>query len=145
VGYITEFTPYHGAIGGALIGLSAVFFLWFNGRTAGISGIIHGLCPPKNNGSHWRLAFLIGLVIGGLSYFILPSVHFSLRSDFSKSILLIGGFLVGFGTRMGNGCTSGHGVCGIARFSKRSIVATLVFIVTAMVTVFIVRHLVGVD
>ncbi|AHE67013.1 YeeE/YedE family protein [Legionella oakridgensis] len=142
--YLTFFTPLRGFIGGILIGLSAVLFLWLNGRIAGMSGLIHGLCPPKKLFEFWRLTFLLGLITGGLSFYLLLAVQFTLRSHYPVYLLLLGGFCVGFGTRMGQGCTSGHGVCGIARFSKRSIVATFTFIISAMITVFILRHILGV-
>ncbi len=142
--YITVFTPYLGLIGGILIGVSAVMFLWLNGRIAGMSGLIHGLCPPSKPVETWRLAFLAGLFSSGLFYFVIPAIQFPLRTDYPVYLLLLGGFFVGFGTRMGKGCTSGHGVCGIARLSKRSIVATVTFLLSAMLTVFILRNLLGV-
>ncbi|MGT3155912.1 YeeE/YedE family protein [Legionella pneumophila] len=141
--YITLFTPYLSAIGGLLIGLSAVLFLWLNGRIAGISGMIHGLCPPEKPFTVWRIAFLFGLAVAGLFYFVSPVVQFPLRTHYPVFLLLIGGFFVGFGTRMGQGCTSGHGVCGLARFSKRSFIATLLFILSAMITVYLIRHVGG--
>ena len=141
---ITYFTPYKALIGGSLIGVSAVLFLWLNGRIAGISGLFHHLYTPGKPLFNWRFAFLIGLVLGGFSYFIIPGIQFSLRTDYPIYLLLCGGFFVGFGTRMGPGCTSGHGVCGIARLSKRSVVATIVFMLSALVTVFILRHILGV-
>ncbi|HAT1970502.1 TPA: YeeE/YedE family protein [Legionella pneumophila] len=141
--YITSFTPYLSAIGGLLIGLSAVLFLWLNGRIAGISGMIYGLCPPEKPFPVWRIAFLLGLAAAGLIYFISPVIQFPLRTHYPVFLLLIGGFLVGFGTRMGQGCTSGHGVCGLARFSKRSFIATVLFILSAMITVYLIRHVGG--
>jgi uncharacterized protein len=142
--YMTEFTPYRGLFGGALIGLSAVLFLFMNGRIAGISGLIHDLCPPEGKFPFWRLAFLIGLLVGGFSYYLFPSIQFTLRTHYPVFLLFFGGVLVGFGTRMGSGCTSGHGVCGMARLSKRSIVATITFMLTAIITVAILRHGLGV-
>ncbi|WP_133127858.1 YeeE/YedE family protein [Legionella nagasakiensis] len=142
--YLTFFTPFRGVIGGILIGLSTVLFLWFNGRIAGMSGLIHGLCPPKKPFELWRLTFLLGLIVGGLGFYLFPMIQFSPRSHYPISLLILGGFCVGFGTRIGQGCTSGHGVCGIARLSKRSIIATFTFIISAMITVFILRHLLGV-
>ncbi|AMV13461.1 Predicted transporter component [Legionella pneumophila] len=141
--YITSFTPYLSAIGGLLIGLSAVLFLWLNGRIAGISGMIHGLFPPEKPFPAWRIAFLLGLAAAGLIYFISPVIQFPLRTHYPVFLLLISGFLVGFGTRMGQGCTSGHGVCGLARFSKRSFIATLLFSLSAMITVYLIRHVGG--
>ncbi|KTD63876.1 YeeE/YedE family protein [Legionella spiritensis] len=137
---ITHFTPIRGLAGGVLIGLSVVLFLWLNGRIAGISGLIHGLCPPEKPMTYWRMAFLLGMIVGGFLFYLLPAIQFPLRRMFPVPLLLFAGFLVGFGTRMGQGCTSGHGVCGMARLSRRSLAATLVFIATAMLTVFLIRH-----
>jgi uncharacterized membrane protein YedE/YeeE len=142
--YITQFTPYRSLLGGILIGLSSVLFLWVNGRIAGMSGLVHGLLPPDKPFPFWRLTFIIGLMLGGSFYFLLPSIQFVPRINYPVYLLLIGGFCVGFGTRMGHGCTSGHGVSGIARFSKRSIIATLTFIIFGMLSVYVVRHLLGV-
>ena len=135
--YMTEFTPYRSLIGGALIGLSMVLFLWLNGRIAGVSGIIHGISFKKSNFQFWRIAFLAGLIMGGVTYFYLPEIQFKPRYDYPVFLLLIGGIFVGFGTQLAKGCTSGHGVCGIARFSKRSIVATMTFMVFGALTVYI--------
>jgi len=142
--YITLFTPYSAIIGGMLIGVSATFFLWLNGRISGISGIIHGLVPPEKGSGVWRLAYILGLFIGGFTFYLVPAIQFELRDQYSIYLLLLGGVLVGFGTRMGSGCTSGHGVCGIARLSKRSIIATLTFMTSAVITVYIMRHVAGV-
>lgn len=142
--YITYFTPYRALIGGSLIGLSAVLFLYFNGRIAGVSGFVHGLCPPERTFPLWRIAFLFGLAIGGLFYFVIPLIQFKLRTHYPIFLLLLGGFLVGFGTRMGQGCTSGHGVCGLARFSLRSIIATILFVFSAMFMVYLLRHVGGI-
>ncbi|KGP62772.1 hypothetical protein EP47_09700 [Legionella norrlandica] len=142
--YVTYFTPYRSVIGGILIGLSAVLFLWLNGRVTGISGMVHGLCPPEKSGFFWRIAFLLGLAIAGLLYFVLPIIQFPLRTHYPTLLLLLGGFLVGFGTRMGQGCTSGHGVCGLARLSIRSLVATVLFILSAMITIYLIRHVGGI-
>lgn len=142
--FITQFTPYRSLIGGMLIALSSVCFLLVNGRIAGISGLIHGLLPPDNPFPLWRIAFLMGLIWGGLFYFLIPSIHFTPRTHYPVLLLLIGGFFVGFGTRMGNGCTSGHGVSGIARFSLRSLIATATFIITGMISIYFIRHIVGI-
>lgn len=142
--YITHFTPYRGLLGGILIGLSSVLFLLFNGRIAGISGFIHGLLPLNKSQQLWRAAFLSGLILSGLLYYVIPSIQFPLRTDYPVYLLLAGGFCVGFGTRMGQGCTSGHGVCGMARISRRSIAATITFFVAAVITTFILRHLLGI-
>lgn len=140
----TVFTPYKGLIGGFLIGLSAVLMMWINGRIAGVSGFIHGLCAPGKKIDYWRAAFLLGLLIGGLSFQIVPAIQFSLRTHYSALLLIFGGFCVGFGTRLGQGCTSGHGVCGVARLSPRSIIATITFLLSAFATTYLVRHLMGV-
>lgn len=141
---MTQFTPYSALIGGILIALSAVFFLFVNGRIAGISGFIHGLLPPGKPFPLWRVAFLIGLICGGLFYFVIPEIHFTPRTHYPTTLLILGGFCVGFGTRMGHGCTSGHGVIGNARFSVRSLVATLTFMITGMASIYVVRHLLGI-
>jgi uncharacterized membrane protein YedE/YeeE len=141
--YITEFTPLSALIGGLFIGIATVLFLWLNGRVAGMSGLIHGLCPPSS-APFWRIAFILGLLTGGSAFYLIPAIQFPLRTQFPIPLLILAGILVGIGTRMANGCTSGHGICGIARFSKRSITATLLFMGSAVVTVYIVRHLFGV-
>jgi uncharacterized membrane protein YedE/YeeE len=131
-------------VGGALIGLSASLLLLFNGRIAGISGIAGGVLSQRTRAElAWRLTFLVGLVGGG----------FLLRAFWPQTLgaatvpgaawVVAAGLLVGFGTRLGNGCTSGHGVCGVARGAVRSIVATLTFMATGAVTVFLVRHVLG--
>lgn len=127
--------------GGVLIGLAATLLLWLNGRVAGVSGILNGVVFPKADDVAWRAAFLAGLIVaGGLYMATVPGAPMP-RTDFSRSGLVIAGVLVGFGTRMGNGCTSGHGVCGLGRFSLRSLVAVLTFMATAIATTSVVRHL----
>jgi uncharacterized membrane protein YedE/YeeE len=126
--------------GGALIGLSAALLLWTHKHTAGISGIAAAILPPWQAGSHWRLCFLLGLLASAPLY-RLSGASTALELQTSQSVLAIAGLLVGYGTRLGGGCTSGHGVCGIARLSVRSIVATLTFMLTAGLTVFIARQL----
>ena len=129
--------------GGVLIGLSAVLLLWLNGRIAGISGIMNGVLLPKSRETSWRIAFLLGLIAAaGLYITFVPGAP-QPRQGFSTTGLIIAGLLVGFGTRMGNGCTSGHGVCGLGRFSVRSLAAVLVFMATAMLTTFLLRHVWG--
>jgi uncharacterized membrane protein YedE/YeeE len=129
-----HFTPVSAAIGGALIGISAVLLWIANGRIAGISGIIGGLLTARSDDIAWRVAFLIGLIAAPLVYGwstgSLPRISVSVP----PLIVIAGGLLVGFGTRLGGGCTSGHGVCGLARLSPRSIVATALFMTTAVVT-----------
>lgn len=127
--------------GGVLIGLAATLLLWLNGRVAGVSGIVNGVIFPKRADIAWRVAFLIGLIgAGGLYMALVPGASLP-RSDYSRAGLIAAGLLVGFGTRMGNGCTSGHGVCGLGRLSLRSLVAVLAFMATAIATTFVVRHL----
>ncbi|MEI7839238.1 MAG: YeeE/YedE family protein [Methylococcaceae bacterium] len=139
-----NFTPYSAFFGGCLIGLSAALLLYFNGRIAGISGMIAGAFDVKNNENHWRLFFLGGLIISAAVF-----SHFfqSSPATYSRStlLLIVSGILVGYGTRLGNGCTSGHAVCGLARFSKRSAAATVTFMAIAMLTLYITRHLLGVS
>lgn len=126
-------------IGGVLIGLSAAMMMLFHGRVAGISGIVGGLMTGDR--AHWRLLFVLGLLAGGGLLFVLQPGQFSMEIERSHGAIALAGLLVGVGTRMGNGCTSGHGVCGMARFSRRSIIATLTFIATGAITVFIVNRL----
>lgn len=129
-------------IGGVLIGLSAALLLLLNGRVAGISGIAFGLMRRSARAEwSWRLAFIVGLMAaGGLA---MRALGQSGGSPASTSVLVLAGLLVGFGTSLGSGCTSGHGVCGLARLSKRSLVAVLVFMAAAVVTVYVSRHLLG--
>ena len=127
--------------GGVLIGLSATLLLWLNGRIAGISGIVNGVVFPRAGEVWWRIAFLLGLVIAaGLYMAFVPGAPLP-RTDFPRIGLIAAGLLVGFGTRMGNGCTSGHGVCGLGRLSMRSFAAVATFMATAIATTFVVRHL----
>lgn len=138
-----NFTPYSALAGGVLIGISATLLLLFNGRIAGISGILNGLFFVEKNDRLWRLLFIVGLVLGGLLFrLVLPDFN-SPRQNYPLALLIIGGFLVGFGARMANGCVSGHGVCGLANLSLRSLVATCAFMLAGMLTVFIVRHVLG--
>ncbi len=139
-----NFTPYSALAGGVLIGISASLLLLFNGRLAGISGIMGGLFGASSGDKAWRALFLIGMIVAGAAYQWLFPGSFQDRPNFPLPLLLIGGFIVGFGTRMGSGCTSGHGVCGIGRLSMRSIIATLVFMVSAAITVYIIRHIFGI-
>lgn len=126
--------------GGVLIGVAATGLLWLNGRIAGISGILGGVILPKAGETGWRVAFLAGLIAAaGLYMAFVPGAPLP-RSDFSRGGLIVAGLLVGFGTRMGGGCTSGHGVCGLGRLSMRSLVAVVVFMATAIATTFIIRH-----
>ncbi len=140
---MTEFTPVAAAIGGALIGLSAVLLMWFNGRIAGISGILQGAVFSRGAERSWRLAFVAGLVLGGALYVLVTGGTLLTREGVSPWLIVGAGLLVGVGTRLGSGCTSGHGVCGIGRLSPRSLLATLTFMTTGAITVFVVRHVAG--
>ena len=137
-----HFTPWESLAGGILIGLAAALLLLANGRVAGISGILGGLLRPASGDIAWRLCFVLGL-------FLAPLVWLTMRAmppaqiDHSPAMLAAGGLLVGIGTRFGSGCTSGHGVCGIARLSPRSLLATVCFMAAGFITVFVVRHLLG--
>jgi uncharacterized membrane protein YedE/YeeE len=137
---IENFTPVSGLIGGLLIGLAAALLLLLNGRLSGISGIVGGLLAPKSSDVGWRVVFVAGLLLGAFIYMFATGGALAVTMQASLPVLVVAGLLVGFGTRLGSGCTSGHGVCGIARLSKRSIVATSVFFVVAMLTVFLTRH-----
>ncbi|MRW86643.1 YeeE/YedE family protein [Pseudoduganella sp. FT26W] len=134
------FTPVTALVGGVLIGLAAALFVVFNGRIAGISGILGGLIKPRRGDIGWRVAFIAGLVVAPGVY-ALAWMRPDIQVDADPFILIIAGLIVGFGTRMGSGCTSGHGVCGIARLSPRSLIATLTFMALVFLTVFLVRHL----
>jgi uncharacterized protein len=137
---VGDFTPISGLTGGLLIGLAVALTLLLNGRIAGISGIVGGLVNPKAGDTGWRVAFVIGLPLGALGCILVVGEATPVEVLASPPAILIGGLLVGFGTRMGSGCTSGHGLCGLALFSWRSVVATAVFFMVAMLTVFLVGH-----
>ncbi|BAZ84705.1 YeeE/YedE family protein [Dolichospermum compactum] len=137
---MAEFNWINGLIGGILIGISATILLAFNGRIAGISGMINGAISFNKNDA-WRWLFMLGMLAGGAIYEFILSTQPTPTSKFAPLTMIIGGLIVGFGTRMGSGCTSGHGVCGLGRLSVRSLVAVLTFLASAFVTVFIVRHL----
>ena len=138
-----NFTPILSTIGGILIGLSAAGLMLLNGRIAGISGIFEGVLVPARDGG-WKYSFVTGLVAGGLAMAFIRPELFAVTIERSWPLVAAAGFLVGFGTRLGNGCTSGHGVCGMARLSKRSIVATLTFMAFGIGTVYLTEHLLGV-
>ena len=139
-----NFTPLSGLLGGALIGLAASALMLLTGRIAGISGIFGGLIAPGSKDRNWRLAFVAGLIVAPLlATFALGTPLPTPTMPASLILIAIAGLLVGFGSRMGGGCTSGHGVCGIARLSARSIVATVLFMAAAIATVAIVRHVIG--
>lgn len=138
-----HFTPWTALAGGALIGLAAVWLMLAAGRIAGISGIAGGLLRPRSGDVGWRVAFIAGLILAPWAYravAVMPEAQI----DASTAMLIAAGLLVGFGTRLGSGCTSGHGVCGLSRLSWRSLVATLCFMATGFLTVFVVRHVLNV-
>ncbi len=139
----SEFTPYLSAFGGALIGLSAVVLMWSVGRIAGISGIVAGALLDGRAERNWRLVFIAGLFAGAAITAGFTGALDGVRPLTSTPLLVIAGLLVGVGTAMGSGCTSGHGVCGISRLSRRSLLATVVFMVSGFVTVFVIRHVLG--
>jgi uncharacterized membrane protein YedE/YeeE len=136
------FTPWASIAGGALIGLAAALFVLANGRIAGVSGVLGGLLAPRAGDIGWRLAFVFGLVGAPLVYALVTALPLP-RIDAGSSALIVAGLLVGVGTRVGSGCTSGHGVCGLSRLSPRSLVATLLFMGAGFATVFVLRHLIG--
>ena len=138
----TAFTPWSALAGGALIGLAAALFIHANGRIAGISGIVGGLLRPSPGDRAWRLAFVLGMVAAPLLWSLAATLPpLIIAADWP--LLIVAGLVVGISTRYGAGCTSGHGVCGISRLSPRSLVATLAFMGSGFVTVFVVRHLLG--
>lgn len=136
-------------VGGGLIGLSATILLLFLGRIAGISGAVEGLLShsftkkSKLRKPTWQHLFIIGIILGSLLATLVFGIPFEIRENFSPLLLAASGLLVGYGTQLGNGCTSGHGICGIARFSLRSIIATITFMAFAAVTVFVNLHVFG--
>jgi uncharacterized membrane protein YedE/YeeE len=141
---IVNFTPVAAIVGGALIGLAAAMLLLLNGRIAGVAGILSRLLPPQFGDAAWRLWFLGGLIAGSALWRLGSDVTAAdLAFEATWPALIVGGLLVGAGTRISNGCTSGHGVCGIGRLSPRSMVATLTFMVTGMIIVYVTRHLLG--
>lgn len=137
------FTPVLSTIGGILIGLAAIALLYFNGRIAGMSGIVAGVLRPTENDTLWRVIFVAGLISGALLIRWFHPEAMAIDIDVSNAAVLLGGFLVGLGTRIGNGCTSGHGVCGVGRLAPRGIIASAIFFFTAVATTYIVRHVLG--
>jgi uncharacterized membrane protein YedE/YeeE len=139
-----HFTPWAALVGGLLIGLASVLLLLLNGRIAGITGILGGGFSMHVQANLWRWLFLLGLVLGAGGYYVwagtdvLPS-----RQGFPVALLVLAGLFTGYGTSLANGCTSGHGVCGMGRLSVRSLVATLTFLLVAIATTYVVRHVVG--
>jgi uncharacterized protein len=138
-----QFTPWASLAGGALIGLATALLLLFNGRIAGVSGILGGLVKPHLDDIGWRISFIGGLLISPLIWSLFSQLP-SIQIDANVGLLIIAGLLVGIGTRYGAGCTSGHGVCGIASLSTRSFIATLTFMAAGFATVYVVRHLFGI-
>lgn len=138
-----NFTPWASLAGGALLGIAAAMLIFFNGRIAGISGIVGGLVKPRLHDVSWRIAFISGLIIAPLLWQIFSALP-PIQIGASNTLLVVSGLLVGIGTRFGAGCTSGHGVCGISRLSPRSIIATLSFMFAGFVTVYVVRHILGI-
>lgn len=137
-----NFEPVDAVLGGVLIGLATNLLLLLNGRIAGISGIVGGLMGDPSKDRSWRWIFLLGMAAGAFMTFALLPARSHITIDASTVMLIIAGVLVGYGTRLANGCTSGHGVSGLARLSPRSIVATLCFVASGMVSVFLVRHVI---
>jgi|SRR6516165_774351 uncharacterized membrane protein YedE/YeeE len=140
---MANFTPSSAAIGGALIGLSAVLLMLFTGRIAGVSGIFDGLINPQTSDRAWRAAFVAGLIAAPATAMFVGYAVPMPQMPASYVTIVVGGLLVGLGARLGSGCTSGHGICGIARLSPRSIAATGVFMVTAIVVVTLTHHVFG--
>jgi uncharacterized membrane protein YedE/YeeE len=138
----TTFTPVNALVGGVMIGLAAAAFALLNGRIAGVSGILGGLLRPARGDTAWRIAFVGGLLLAPAAYVLLAPLPES-TIEAGYPVIVIAGLLVGIGTRYGSGCTSGHGVCGVARLSRRSLVATACFMAGGFLTVFVVRHLLG--
>ncbi len=136
---LASFTPWSALLGGALIGTAAAMLLWFNGRIAGISGIVGALLRPRAGDIAWRVAFVAGLVAAPLVYALFAAVPLP-RIEAGTTALIAAGLLVGIGTRYGAGCTSGHGVCGLSRLSPRSAVATAAFMAAGFAAVFVLRH-----
>ncbi|TGQ73235.1 YeeE/YedE family protein [Mesorhizobium sp. M00.F.Ca.ET.186.01.1.1] len=139
---MTDFTPFQSLFGGALVGLSAVLLMAFHGRIAGMTGILSGVIPPLSPDWQWRAAFLAGAVVAPLLV-IAVGGPIAFHVPVSTLALVGGGFLVGIGVYFGGGCPSGHGICGLARLSPRSVVAVATFMITAFATVFIIRHVIG--
>jgi uncharacterized protein len=138
-----SFTPWTALAGGAVIGAAAAMLVLVNGRIAGISGIVGGLLRPGPGDTAWRIAFVGGLIVAAVAYPIVAAPP-ELTIDAGYPTLVTAGVLVGIGTRYGSGCTSGHGVCGISRRSRRSLVATAVFMAAGFVTVYVTRHILGI-
>lgn len=137
-----HFTPWTSLAGGLLLGLAAALFILLNGRVLGISGILGGLIKPRAGDTSWRIAFILGLLVAPTVWALFAS-PVAPRIEAGWGVLVVAGLLVGWGTRYGSGCTSGHGVCGLSRLSPRSLVATLAFMGAGFATVLVVRHLIS--
>ncbi len=140
---MSDFTPLSGLAGGIMIGAAAALLLLLNGRIAGISGIAGGIMNNAGRERLWRIAFVVGLVVGPLAVAAVTGAMPQVEIEAQWPWLVAAGLLVGFGTRLGSGCTSGHGVCGLARLSPRSLAATATFMIVAAATVYVVRHVIG--
>lgn len=140
---MTGFTPWLSLFGGALIGVAAVMLMAFHGRVAGLSGILAGAVLPSSPDRGWRAAFLAGAIAAPMMLVGAMGIVVPFQSNTPLPWLIAGGLIVGVGVNLGSGCTSGHGVCGLARFSTRSLAATLAFMVATAATVFVIRHIVG--
>ena len=138
-----NFTPVSATLGGILIGLSAIVLMAFNGRIAGISSIFSGIAFSQRTDKLWRLSFVMGLIVSPLLYIAVTGRTPAMTVTPSYGLLIAGGLLVGFGTQLGSGCTSGHGVCGISRLSRRSLVAVIVFMTAGAVTVAVIKKMLG--
>jgi uncharacterized membrane protein YedE/YeeE len=138
----SHFTPWASLAGGLLLGLATALFILANGRILGVSGVVGGLLRPRSGDVVWRLSFVLGMLAAPLLYTLMAEAP-PVRIDANWGTVVIAGLLVGVGTRFGSGCTSGHGVCGLSRLSPRSLVATLAFMGTGFLTVFLVRHVWG--
>ncbi len=138
-----HFTPWTALIGGVLLGVASAAFILINGRVLGISGILGGLLVPRRGDINWRVFFLLGLLLAPVTLsWALPGVIAAPRIEASSLAIVAAGLLVGVGTRYGSGCTSGHGVCGLSRLSPRSLVATMAFMASGFITVYVIRHLI---
>ena len=140
---MADFTPVSAAIGGALIGLASVLMMLLTGRIAGVSGIFSGLLNLRGEDKGWRIAFIAGLILAPVIAGWIGYGMATPKLPGNWTVIVVAGLLVGFGSRLGGGCTSGHGICGIGRLSPRSITATIVFMATAVATVAITRHVLG--
>ena len=140
---MADFTPVASLAGGVFIGLSGALLLLCNGKIAGISGIVGGILSPTTHDTLWRFLFVVGLLTGGFFFHVFSPQSFAPEISRSSRALILAGLLVGFGARLSNGCTSGHGVCGVSRLSPRSIIATATFMATGALTVFLLNHVLG--